>query len=462
MKRVLTILSIVFLCASCKNSVAQEEVTCVAKAPAEVGVNQQFQYTVTTNSKGTVLETDFGKFELVGGPSTSTSTSFTVQGGNTEHKTTYSYTYFLTINKEGTFNIPGVSMSIDGKVVQSNPVTVKVLKAVKNQNDNSDSQGFFNFQWPDMDSFFGSTPFGDRRDGHDDEKIDYKDNLTKDDMFIKASIPQSEAYKGEPVVVTYKLYIKKDIRNYEIARANFAQSDAVAIEPLELNYRDEETETIKGETYHVYTVKQTAVYPQKTGKVTIPKLDMVMRIGIPAVVNNSFWGRIQTIRPKDFQLTSNELHLKVKPLPNAHDDSKVDIIGHFEISSSISNTEVYAERPFTITITVSGNGNLHNIKKDDISLEIPSGWDQMYPKVSQRTSAKGNLVSGSKSFKITIIPHTTGEFFIPASKFTYYDDEAMGYKTVTTQDFRITVKEGAAPSNSKEKSPLDNAKTYKI
>ena len=135
-------------------SYAQDEATCVAKAPAEVVVNQQFQYTVTTTEKGTVLETDFGKCEFVGGPSMGSSTSISIANGHTEQSTQYTYTYILVCKREGTFTIPGVSISVDGKVIRSNALEIKVVKAGKQSKDNSATNPTdpFRFEWPD---FFG-------------------------------------------------------------------------------------------------------------------------------------------------------------------------------------------------------------------------------------------------------------------------------------------------------------------
>lgn len=461
MKKTVLILFCAILFTSCHTTSAQKEVLCEVKVPSEVGTGQQFQYKVITNAKAKILDTDFGKFDLVSGPSTSTSTSISVAGGKTEQKTEYSYVFVLSSNREGTLTIPGVSLSVDGKVMHTDAVVVKVVKSPKQLQkgeapDETDNMFNFQFQWPDMDSFFGRRPSGK------EDKIDYKDNISKDDMFVKATVSQSEAYKGEPVVVTYKLFIKKDVRNFEIARANYPATEAAWLEHLDLNYRDESSETVKGETYNVYTIKQTAVYPKKTGKITVPKLDLVLRVGVPAVVNSPFWGKMTTVRAKDFQLTSNEVHLKVKPLPNAMDDNKVDIVGHFDISANASKTEVYAERPVTIAVTISGNGNLHHVESEDIEINFPSEWDKMYPKVSQSVSAKGNLVSGSKTFKYTFIPHAAGEYYVPGAKFTYYDDETMTYKTVSAQDLRIVVKESANAPQQNDNSAIKNAKTYKI
>ena len=209
---------------------------------------------------------------------------------------------------------------------------------------------------------------------------------------------------------------------------------------------------------------QTADYPLKTGKVTIPKLDLIVRIGVPAVVKNPFWGSMTTTRAKDFRLTSNDLTLKVKPLPNVANNGKTEIVGHFDISASLNKTEVRANEAVTLTITVSGNGNLHHIESKDLGIDFPSDCDITYPKVKQHISAKGNLVSGSKTFQFTLIPRSEGEYYIPSAVFTYYDDEIQANKAVTTQDFRIEVKPGrtAPQQNDSQNDNKPKGKVYKI
>ena len=465
MRRSIVFLFALFLTTASYISKAQDEPLCTAKAPAEVVVNQQFQYTVTTSEKGTILSTDFGKFEFVGGPSMGSSTSISISGGHTEQSTQYTYTYVLTCPREGTFTIPGVSVSVDGRVLKSNAVEVRVVKAGKQQpsQQQDDQSGFFHFEFPDFGDFFGN----DRRQQQPkskSESVEYKDDIKKEDMFVKAEIAQTEAWQGEAVVVTHKLYIKQDIRGYDIARANYAATDALWLDRLDDSYSEESTETIKGERYHVYTILQTAAYPLKTGKVTIPKLDLIVRIGVPATVHNPFWGDMTTTRAKDFRLTSNELTLKVKPLPNV-DNGKTEIVGHFDISASINKTEVAVNQSVTLTVTVSGNGNLHHITADDLDIDFPADCDITYPRVSQRISAKGNLVSGTKTFQFTLIPRSEGEYFIPGTTFTYYDDETQTYKSITTQDFRFDVKPARTPfhKDEEESSPTKpKGKVYKI
>ena len=184
MKRNILLFVSLFLFGTSYITNAQDESACVAKAPSEVVVNQQFQYTVTTNEKGTVLDTDFGKFEFVGGPSMGSSTSISIANGQTEQSTQYTYTYVLTGRREGTYTIPGVSISVDGKVLRSNPVEVRVVKAGKQtpQEDNGGFSDFFKFEWPDFNFFDRDSR--SQQPKSKSESVEYKDDIKKDDLFV--------------------------------------------------------------------------------------------------------------------------------------------------------------------------------------------------------------------------------------------------------------------------------------
>lgn len=459
--------SIIILCGTtliCGMVNAQSEDSCYAKAPSEVAVGQQFKYTVTTSEQGEILTTDFGKFEIISGPSVGSSTSISMVNGKVDQSTTYTYTYYLSATKEGTFTIPGVTISIGGRVIKSNFVIVSVVKAPKSQPQEepqqSDSWFHFDFpQWPGMPQQPQTQP--QQKSKSDKAQID--DKIGKDDMFIKAVSTKLEAFQGEAIVVTHKLYIKNQNNGYSIERAIFDQSDEFWANALELDHRDQTTETVNGKSYTVYTIKQTAFYPCKTGKLVIPKLNLTLRIRVPATVKDPFWGTYSTFRNKDITLTSNDIPVKVKALPNAH-STETEVVGNFTISSSLSKTEAHTNEPITLTITISGTGNLHHISADDLNIEFPTDCDVTYPRISGHITAKGDIVSGSKTFKYTIIPRSEGTFLIPNATYNYYNYESGSYKTITSQDYQIEVtpgKQQVFPSEEPEKKHKP-AKTYKI
>lgn len=459
-------------------SMAQTTDSCYAKAPTEVGIGQSFKYTVTTFEKGEVISSDFGRFELINGPNIGTSTSISMVNGHIDQTTQYTYTYYLSCEKEGEFSIPGVTFSFDGRLVKSNIVIVRVVKAPKNQPQEEQADNWFHFEMPEMpsfDQFEFNWPFGNRNDaqpGNDNrnskrEKVQVEEKIGKDDIFVKASSTKLEAFQGEAIVVTHKLYLKSGLNRYSIQRAVFEPTEDFWMNALELSQREHNTETINGKEYEVYTIKQTAVYPTKTGKLTIPKMDLSLVIRIPANVKDPFWGIISSYQNKDVKLSANELTIKVKPMPGVKSDAKTEVVGNFSITSNISKTEAHTNEPIVLTITVSGSGNLHHVEASDFNINFPADFDVTYPKVSAHISAKGDIITGSKTFRYTIRPREEGSFYLPGATYTYYDYDTSSYKTITTQDYQIEVKPGLLPSQTpsdKNESEKNNkpVKTYKI
>lgn len=441
---------------------AQTADSCFAKAPAEVAVGQSFKYTIITSAQGEIVSTDFGKFELQGGPSIGTSTSITMTNGNVEQHTSYTYTYYLTGNKEGSHAIPGVTFSFDGKLVKSNYVVVHVLKTSKYQQPQEEEQQADNWFHFDMPQWFGSMQQPEQKP-QNKSKVEIDDKISKDDMFLKASVSQYDAYQGEGIVVTHKLYIKQKINGYSIERAHFGQTESFWLDGLQTDNNDHaSTETINGKTYNVYVIKQTAAYPCKTGKLVIPKLNIILRMRVPATVKDPFWGTYSTYQYKDIELSSNDIAVKVKPLPAAK-GTKTEVVGNFSISSSINKTTVKVNEPITFTITVSGNGNIHHVIADELNLDFPADCDVTFPRITGNISSKANIVSGSKTFRYTIIPRHEGNYRIPAVTYTYYNYDTQSYKTISTQDYEIEVVPGPNKGgDSNEQQPSEEKKQTKV
>ncbi len=105
------------------------QVTFKASAPATVVEGEQFRLSYVMNKEGgrNLRLPDLSDFDLLFGPSTSTSYSQRTVNGKTTSESSVTYTYILMAKKAGTFNIPPASITIDGSNYQSNSLQIKVL-----------------------------------------------------------------------------------------------------------------------------------------------------------------------------------------------------------------------------------------------------------------------------------------------------------------------------------------------
>lgn len=393
--------------------------SCTAKAPAKVGINQQFQYVVTLDQKGNVTATDFGNFSKVGGPSVGSQQYISI-GSNGQQTSSYShtFTYILKPTKIGTQTIPGVTCDVGGKKVKTNAVSIQVTEeAQQTQQQQQRRQQ----QTDPFDQFF--------RDFWDTPQRNTAPQQY--DIFVKASASNSNPYCGETVILTYKLYAY-NIANFQPTNIKWPQqSDLWSYRMDDPNKQAQATyETINGKRYTVLEIYKTAVAPQKSGNITITPLtiDMQMLIGT---------GFYSNITEKSIQSNSISLNVKALPIQGKEPDFG-GLVGQFSLTSSLSPTELNVNDPAEFTITISGKGSLQ--LADYPTIDFPADIDVSDPIVDDQINANGNSVSGKRILKYILIPRKKGTYEIPATTITYFDPESKSYKNLTTEKYTLDVK----------------------
>ena len=181
MKRIT--LSIILLLATFTITFA-DEVTFVIKAPDAVAVNNHFRVSYTVN-RGNVKEprVSFTDFDVLSGPNRSTSMNMYSVNGESVVSHTVTFNYILKPKKEGTFKLPIATLDVDGKQYKSNSATIKVLPADKVESGNNG---------------------GNRNSAGVNQEQNTQ--ITKDELFMTATLNKKTVYEQEAVLLTYKIY----------------------------------------------------------------------------------------------------------------------------------------------------------------------------------------------------------------------------------------------------------------
>ena len=91
------------------------DVTFKASAPQAVVMGEQFRLTFTVNAEGRDLRVqEMPDFDVLMGPSQSTSYSSSWVNWKSTSETTVTYTYVLMPKKEGTFNLAQAPIKVHG------------------------------------------------------------------------------------------------------------------------------------------------------------------------------------------------------------------------------------------------------------------------------------------------------------------------------------------------------------
>jgi len=406
-----------------------QDVQFTASAKPVVGVGETFtlSYTVTGQASG-FKGPRINGFDVLSGPNSSTMSSIRSINGRTSMTISYTYSYLLQSIREGTFEIPGATVTVDSRTYKSNAVTVKVSK----------SQGGGS-----------SSSQGSRQQGQTGQDAQSGPN----DVYVKASVSNANPLMGEGIIVTYKIFTRVQIAQLNINKISsfqgFWSQDLLG----DKDKLQQSRQTINGDVYTVAEVRKVALFPLKSGRLVIDPLEMEClaqvrrqsksRTGDPFFddfFNDSFFSNSYATVEK--KLKSNAVVVNVKPLPAAGKPADFSgAVGKFSFTSTIDKTQYKTNDPITLKFTVSGEGNIQLI--DKLSVSFPPDFEVYDPKVTSNVNTSATGVSGNQVFEYLIIPRKPGKFTIKPVPFTYFDLKKNQYVTLMSPEYTLNVAKGS-------------------
>lgn len=406
-----------------------EEIKFYVSAPPQIGVGEQFRVTFTANANGSYFRGPaFKGFSVLSGPNQSSSSSVQFINGTMTQSSTFTFTYILQADKEGEFEVGSASINIQGKSFRTQPVKIKVIK--------------------------GSTSQPQARAGQQGRQggtVSNNANISANDLFVKTIVNKSEAWQGEQIVVTQKIYSRVNLVGFEdIKYPSFSGfwSSEVKL-PQQINLKKE---TYNGVVYNVAELKKTILFAQKSGTLTIDPITVTAvvqvrtqgrgRTGDPLFdnfFNDPFFGSaVQNVK-KDVR--SAPVTVKIKSLPeNGKPADFNGSVGSFTLKASLDKKDLKANDAINYKVVVSGSGNLELI--DKLSTHFPSDFEVYDPKTSSNIDATAGGVTGSKTFEYLVIPRNPGKFEIEPVTLSYYDLAKHQYITLKTEGYSINVGKG--------------------
>jgi hypothetical protein len=207
--------------------------------------------------------------------------------------------------------------------------------------------------------------------------------------------------------------------------------------PTQINFT---REVYNGRVYQVGVLKKTILFPQQVGNIRIDPFEIGclirQRVRQQQSFFDDFFDNYQIVKAK---VVSDPVTISVKELPN-QPDGFTGAVGNFTFTGALDKTDGKTNEAMTLKLNVSGNGNLNLINPPKI--ELPQDFESYEPKVSDRTIAGENGMSGSISFEYLFIPRYAGNFTIPAVKFVFFNPNTRQFETKTTEAFNIRVEKG--------------------
>lgn len=413
--------------------VAWADTTFRLSAPSAVAVGQQFriEYTVTARASGISVNLEDKGFDVLYGPSSSSSQSTTIVNGQMSTEVRTSFTYVLQATKEGTFQLPSATIKVDGQTLTSNSASVKVLPADKQTSAQQ-----------------GGGQSGRQQQGGASAKFN------KDDVHLVLDLSKTSAYEGEAIVATLKLYW----RNTQMGNPSdvkLPDFEGFTVQDMDNDNAQATLEHYQGANYQMYPLARWLLFPSRSGEITIPASSLKANVQIVTTRRSGgfFDWPMEYTQNVEVPLQSAPRKVNVKALPAGKPANYMNAVGDFRVKSELTASQVKANDATIYRITIEGVGNLKYVKEPQP--EFPSDFEIFDPKVDLSTKATSSGVSGRKTIEYTIIPRHAGTFTIPALQFGYFDAKSGQYKTDQTQAFTLQVEKGSGDASQQGGTTVD-------
>lgn len=278
-----------------------------------------------------------------------------------------------------------------------------------------------------------------------------KNNL-KENVFIRAVVDKNEAHVGEQLVVKYKLYVRAGIEA-QMGLPKVPELDNFWSHDFDIpRYPQPKREILNGKMFNVFLIKKTALFPTKTGALTIKSIkgegEAIINTPIPVKRRSPFSGIVEnfiTYRQEKISIKppSNEIRVAVTEFPKEEKPENFSgAVGSFTLESKINAAEITTDDVAELTLTIRGNGNIKLIDKP--KLLLPDSIIEMFDPVEfdTITSTAKDRITGFKQVKYRFSPKGTGVLKVPSISLAYYNAEAERYEIKQTPEYTIQVRPG--------------------
>lgn len=382
-----------------------------ASAPNAVPLNERFQIVFTIqNGYGTDFSApSFDGLNVLYPPSNAVSRM------NINGKKSMSFTGTFMGKATGKVKIGAASVKVNGKTYRTAPITIEILPQDRPSSSSSSSSS----------------------------------KERRNDIFIRAIPSKTSVYEQEALLVTFKLY--STTMNIGFEEVKFPEFDGFIEEniPMKGSSIILEMEHYRGKNYYTAILKQTLIFPQRAGKLTIPSGEFKMLVTEePSSTSEDSFFDFSVPVQYSLPISSPQLTIDAKPLPEPQPTSFSNAVGKFNIYWDLPQEDLKSNEVATMRLVLRGEGNLKLLSPPEI--DFPESFEVYDPKSNTEIEASTTGVMGTKSFEYNVIPRNKGSFAIPSVEFLYFDPAQSRYITVKTKSLSLKISQGASEGKGRK------------
>lgn len=374
----------------------------------QVTVNEPFRVSISAQgqrvAEPVIPHADGLRFDRT--PLTSTSsTQFSMSTGRGTSMTNQrEWTYNAWATREGTLTIPPISVRIDGKQYQSDPIRIRAVAAGATPSPQipSDARGAQNA---------GQNPASP---------------TVEDAILIETNVDKKRVYQGETLVLSLRI-LQIDI---PMLRTSYRGGASIPLPSTEGFYsgpliKMERRETRNGWNYNVIEHRMP-LCPTGSGTFTIGGWSWMGEVSWFS--GNGFQSKYRSVEAPPIEIIAI-------PLPDRPENFS-GAVGRFQAKASLMKGEVVQGVSTQLQIRVTGEGNPDAILAPALPA-IP--WAHLSDPETKASDTQ-DWSNVEKVFTYNITPLETGNLTIPGISFCYFAPATGQYVTETVKPFSVFVR----------------------
>jgi hypothetical protein len=403
-----------------------------------VAVGEAVTVTLTIENAGRNMDAapttpDFGDLRVQAGPFQQNSVQI-INGAVSSNR---SYQWQVAAPREGQYTIGPSRMTIDGRVRQTEPLTINAVANVSGALPAS---------------LRGTAVVSARaRDSELTKALDGR-------LFLMPEISNRTPYVSQPVIVSYKLF-----RDPRLTVGSFKEQPpdvqgALVEELYHAQSVNWQRTQLDGQTYVVAPMLTLAIVPTKAGDFSVDGYAMTgslvqprqrqRPIGDPFQMmedafNNPFFNDPFGDRGVNVQLPTPPIELKVRPLPEIGKPAGFSgAVGAYTLSAAVDRAQAGEDDLITLTVVLKGRGAVELATPPVLigdAFEVVGSSN----KVEKTRQADG--IGGSKRFEFVLRPRRAGHATLPAIDYAVFNPWAERYETLRTEPVALTIAPGTRP-----------------
>ncbi len=328
---------------------------------------------------------------------------------NGQYFSSVGYIYTLFPLKVGKFQIPSLSVTLDGKTYTTQPIDLEVVDALSQTTRSNENQA--------TGSSVG----------------------LEDKVFVIMSTPKKEVFLNEKIPLTVKFFVSGlSVRDLELPEF---EHEGFSIDPY--GQPSQYQQIVGGARYSVVEFN-TFVYPLRIGDLKLGPAKIRCNIlyessagrklpsaGFESLFDDEFFdGFFRNYEKRPVTIHSQDLPLNVIALPEEGKPKYfTGAIGKFDFEVSVSPSEVAVGDPVTLKMKISGDGNIKTLNFP--ALEPNEAFKLYDPQIKEEEN--------SKVLEQVVIPKSVTIKEIPVISFTYFNPETQSYQTIPRGPFPLKV-----------------------